>query len=77
MAVDDNSCIILVVCIVGFGFLIFVFTEMSREGFQAGMPGVRCGIDLPTCAFGLKCINGFCKKPSQPTLLPNQLPVYP
>jgi hypothetical protein len=77
MADDDNSWILLVVCILGFGFLIFVFTEMSKEAFQSGMPGVRCGVDLPTCAFGLKCMNGFCKKPSQPVLLPNQLSVYP
>ena len=77
MAADDNSWILLVVCILGFGFLLFIFTKMSREGFQAGMPGVRCGIHLPTCAFGLKCMNGFCKKPSLPILLPNQLPVYP
>ena len=77
MAVNDNSWILLVVCIVGLQLLLFIFTKMSREGFQAGMPGVRCGVDLPTCRFGLQCINGFCKKTSQPLLLPNQLSVYP
>ena len=77
MANKDNSWILFVVYIVGLGLVLFVFTKMSREGFQAGMPGVRCGVDLPTCRFGLQCMNGFCKKTSLQQVLPNELPVYP
>jgi hypothetical protein len=58
------------------GFLLF-FPTSGFEGFQAGMPGVRCGIDLPACSFGLQCMNGFCGSPSTPPLLKNELPVYP
>jgi hypothetical protein len=73
----DLSWIYLVLLIVGLGTVLFVYTEASREGFKSGMPGVRCGVDLPTCNVGLQCINGFCEKPSLPVLLPNQLPVFP
>ena len=48
-----------------------------NEGFHAGMPAKRCGVDLPTCDPGLQCMNGFCESPVQPGLLPNELPVYP
>ena len=48
-----------------------------REGFRAGEPGVRCGVDLPGCSAGKWCINGFCEKPDKPNLPPNELPVYP
>jgi hypothetical protein len=77
MALEDNSWIILVICILFTGATLFVFNEMSKESFKGGMPGVRCGVDLPTCSVGLQCMNGFCEKPSLPVLLPNQLPVFP
>ena len=59
--------------------IAFILLGMSgfREGFKAGMPGIRCGVDLPTCSFGLQCLNGFCEKPSMPALPKNELPVYP
>lgn len=77
MAVNDNSWILLVVCILVLGLVLLGVTEISREGFQSGMSGVRCGVDLPTCTFGLQCMNGFCEKTSKPTLPSNQLSVYP
>lgn len=63
--------------IIGLGLLLLGFQMYSNEGFTAGMPGVRCGIDLPTCNHGSKCFNGFCSSQNTPILLPNQLPVYP
>jgi len=48
-----------------------------REGFKSGMPGIRCGVDLPTCSLGLQCLNGFCEKALAPALPKNELPVYP
>jgi hypothetical protein len=59
------------------GFSLVVYSNIINEGFQSGMPGVRCGVDLPTCRFGLQCMNGFCGSPQQPPLLKNELPVYP
>jgi len=60
------------------GFYLFILPAYySSEGFQAGMPGVRCGVDLSTCKPGLQCINGFCSTSKKPSLLANELPVYP
>lgn len=52
---------------------------LSYEGFVniPGTAGVRCGVDLPTCASGTQCMNGFCVNYKRPTLTPNELPVYP
>ena len=61
---------------IGIG-LVLVGMSGFREGFKAGMPGIRCGVDLPTCSVGLQCLNGFCEKPSAPALPKNELPVYP
>jgi len=57
--------------------LVFVGFIGMKEGFQAGIPGVRCGVDLPSCSSDSQCMNGFCGNPSAPLLPKNQLPVYP
>jgi hypothetical protein len=49
----------------------------NSEGFQAGMAGIRCGVDLPGCSSSKQCLNGFCSSTNKPALLANQLPVYP
>ena len=38
----------------------------------------RCGVDLPSCANGLRCINGYCKTDVAP-VLPyfSDLPITP
>jgi hypothetical protein len=54
-----------------------VISRIVKEGFQAGMPGIRCGVDLPHCSNPLQCVNGFCDKLQQPRLIPNQVPVFP
>jgi hypothetical protein len=54
-----------------------IYLYFVSEGFQAGMPGIRCGVDLPRCGRGTECMNGFCSSPDQPILIKNQLPVYP
>jgi hypothetical protein len=59
------------VCLIMFGLSGF------REGFKAGMPGIRCGVDLPRCNSALQCLNGFCEGTQQPQLPRNQLPVFP
>ena len=67
---------VAIVFIIGLG-LVLVGMSGFREGFKAGMPGIRCGVDLPTCAQGLQCMNGFCEHPGVPVLPKNELPVYP
>jgi hypothetical protein len=67
-----------VVLIIGFVILIVgIVLSYNFEGFQAGMPGIRCGVDLPGCSNAKQCLNGFCSSTNKPALLANQLPVYP
>jgi hypothetical protein len=39
------------------GLVVLYFRSGIEEGF---MGGLRCGVDMPPCDPGLKCINGFC-----------------
>ena len=70
------SEIVFLLLVLFFGFFLIVAPSLN-EGFEAGMPGVRCGVDLPTCQLGLQCVNGFCASARQPALPLNELPVYP
>ena len=72
-----SSEFVFLLIVLFLGFALFVYPNIMNEGFTAGMPGVRCGVDLPTCKVGLQCMNGFCNYPMQPTLSKNELPVYP
>ena len=74
---------LICIFIIGVGALlagsIGLFESYKRhEGFlQPGKPGVRCGVDLPTCSVGTQCLNGFCATTEVPPVIPNELPVYP
>ena len=49
---------------------------LAREGFQIPGQPQRCGVDLPPCAFPLRCMNGFCYSDTTPQLYDrNPLPV--
>jgi hypothetical protein len=37
---------------------ILYATCTASEGF---VDAQRCGVDLPSCSSGLRCINGYCK----------------
>ena len=69
----------LFVFMVGLIAIVFLQAGIVRvyEGFKAGEAGVRCGVDLPSCASSTQCLNGFCQRMDTPLLLANQLPVYP
>jgi hypothetical protein len=64
-----------IVLALAIGYVLYNY--FKKEGFQAGMAAVRCGVDLPTCHPGLQCFNGFCSRSSVPVLPANELPVYP
>lgn len=50
---------------------------LQKEGFLSGSY-TRCGVDLPPCAFGTRCMNGICGDPRQLQLQDrNPLPVLP
>jgi hypothetical protein len=56
--------------------IILYYTCVKKtDGFvDAG----RCGVDLPPCSSGLRCINGYCKSDIAP-VLPyfSDLPITP
>lgn len=38
----------------------------------------RCGVDIPSCQKPLRCMNGYCKSDSPPTMPPiSDLPIRP
>ena len=54
------------------------FLRGQGEGFVIGNRYIRCGVDLPPCAFGTRCMNGICDNPVQAQLRDrNPLPVLP
>lgn len=67
----------LTLFIVGLCAIVIGHAAFLKEGFSAGEPGIRCGVDLPTCAPGTVCMNGFCQRPRKPDLPSNELSVYP
>jgi len=57
------------------------FLRYRTEGFTdfyTGVPEGMCGVDLPPCPFGTRCINGFCKTEGTIPISPSSgLPVKP
>lgn len=48
-----------------------------EEAFHSKI-GVQCGVDMPPCANGTRCINGYCDTLDSPYLPPTSgLPVLP
>jgi hypothetical protein len=38
---------------------------------------IQCGVGLPSCSNGTKCLNGYCQTTNPPQLKPTMLPVFP
>ena len=57
------------------GFVLLLADRYFRiEGFSN--PN-NCGVGMPPCTNGTRCINGCCKSDIPPLLGPNTLPVFP
>lgn len=71
--------IILILACILFGCSAFM--QYRMEGFsdyQTQVPQGMCGVDLPSCPAGLRCINGFCRDESTLPFSPSSgLPVKP
>ena len=67
---------ILVVLFVIISLIIYkVYKTSVVDGF---VDEGRCGVDLPSCASGLRCINGYCKSDVAAHLpLLSDLPMMP
>jgi hypothetical protein len=50
---------------------VFVVSKIfgnKYEGFS--VPNGRCGVDLPPCPAGTKCMNGYCLRDAPPAQPP-------
>ncbi len=73
---DTNIVFAFIILILG-SVLCVWYGNRTMEGFQ-GELGSMCGVDLPTCKFGTRCINGYCKTENSPSLPPySELKVEP
>ena len=74
-----SALIILLIACVLFGCSAFMrFRTEGFANYQTGAPEGMCGVDLPPCPFGTRCINGFCKTEDTLPLSPSSgLPVKP
>jgi len=74
-----SALIILLIACVLFGCSAFMkYRSEGFEDYNTGVPAGMCGVDLPPCPFGTRCINGFCKTEAQPPMAPSSgLPVKP
>lgn len=66
-----NSDWLAILGILFFACVLFSWHSFSRytEGFEA-VAGDRCGVDMPTCPQGTRCMNGYCIPPTAPQLPP-------
>jgi hypothetical protein len=55
--------------------ILYLYFSPPVEGF---VDGVRCGVDLPPCSDGLRCMNGYCRSDIPPTMPAiSDLPIKP
>ena len=61
------------------GFALLVLDRVYRINFRLeGFSNPKmCGVGMESCAFGTRCMNGFCVDEKQPALKPTNLPVFP
>jgi hypothetical protein len=61
--------------LISVGFVLLLADRYLRiEGFAN--PN-QCGVGMPSCGNGRRCINGYCKSDKPPVLGPTTLPVFP
>ena len=56
-------------------FILYLYFSAPVEGF---VDSARCGVDLPPCSDGLRCMNGYCRSDIPPTMpVISDLPIKP
>jgi hypothetical protein len=66
--------ITFILLIIMMSLYVYYFRKVSDSFVDVG----RCGVDIPSCSDGLRCMNGYCKS-DIPTHLPklSDLPIRP
>lgn len=57
---------ILILLLFACGLAVAYGISRPVEGFES-QAGDRCGVDMPPCSHGTKCMNGYCLPTSTPT----------
>jgi hypothetical protein len=61
--------------LIAVGFVLLLADRYLRiEGFANPK---SCGVGMPSCSNGTRCMNGFCQSDKPPHLPPTTLPVFP
>jgi hypothetical protein len=65
--------------LIGLGLLLLLLDRFYRinKVIDSFVNPLRCGVDIGPCAFGKRCMNGYCISNDVPILKPNMLPVFP
>jgi hypothetical protein len=58
---------ILIILAIACGLAVAYGVVRPVEGFMA-QAGDRCGVDMPPCPHGTKCMNGYCLPTNTPML---------
>lgn len=69
----------LIILIIVLLFVILWYNkQQSIEGFTSLETLKQCGVGLPDCSDGERCMNGFCRTDKLPEFpLTSGLPVFP
>ena len=61
------------------GLVLLILDRVYRINFRLEQftNPTYCGVDQEPCAFGKRCMNGFCVSDDVPQLKQNMLPVFP
>ena len=58
--------------------MLLILDRVYRiEPFTNGSNSIQCGVGMPSCINGTKCLNGYCETTNPPNLKPTMLPVFP
>lgn len=67
----------LILILLGFFLLLLDRFYRINQVIDSFENPLRCGLNLAPCAFGKRCMNGYCISNDVPVLKPTMLPVFP
>jgi hypothetical protein len=80
-AILSGLAILFFALLVGMNLpVLSMIFHIRNEPFQTSMvveKDAQCGVGLPSCSDGKKCMNGYCKSVNIPEINGSQLKVVP
>jgi len=72
-----NMSDLLILVLAAIGLLILDRIYRINVVIEKDTKFQQCGVNMPPCPFGTKCMNGYCGNNDVPVLKPTMLPVFP